>query len=197
MVKIYKWIRDKLDVVDWGYYAPLIITYVFPIIFLYAQYEINKNNNVVTEMRVIIDSIVQENAGETTYSKALLALTAIGIDAEKLYPEDSETAVSAIAGLNAVEHGSSAWVAPYTLAAYNQNDYGNTEEYETAIITAVLANQKDDGSWNEWDDSIQTTSNMIAGLAFYQDREDVSAAIDKAVTYLSGVQKEDGRLLWW
>ncbi len=59
MVRIYDWIRNKLDVVEWEYYAPLIITYVFPIIFLYSQYEINKNNNVGTEFKSIIDSIVQ------------------------------------------------------------------------------------------------------------------------------------------
>ncbi len=59
MERIYNWIRNKLSVIDWEYYAPLIITYVFPIIFLYAQYEINRNNGAVTEVKFIVDSLVQ------------------------------------------------------------------------------------------------------------------------------------------
>jgi len=140
-----------------------------------------------------ITSVADENAGETTYTKAILALTAIGIDAEELYPENSITPISAIAGLNDVEHGSGAWVAPYTLAVYGQKDYAGTEETVDAIIAAVLANQQDDGSRSEWGDSIQTTSNMIAGLSFYYgENEAVTAAVDKAVEFLSDVQKEEG-----
>lgn len=139
-----------------------------------------------------IESVSQENAGETTYSKAILALTAIGIDAEELYLKDSETAISAIAELNVAEHSSSAWAAPYTLAVYNQKKYENTAEYEEAILSSVLDNQQEDGSWIEYGYTVQTTANVLAGLAFYQDRDDVKTAIDKALEYLSGMQKEDG-----
>lgn len=139
-----------------------------------------------------IESVSQENADETTYSKAILALTAVGINAEELYMEDSETAVNAIARLNAAEHSSSAWAAPYTLAVYNQKEYENTEEYEEAIISAILENQQEDGSWSEYGYMVQTTANVLAGLAFYQDGDDVKAAINQAVAYLSSVQKEDG-----
>lgn len=140
-----------------------------------------------------ITSLNGEGVGETTYTKAILALTAIGIDAEELYPEDRETSINALAGLNALEHGSGAWVAPYTLMTYNQSDYEDTVKYENAVISAVLANQQEDGSWSEWGDSIQTTSNMIAGLAFYYDTNDaVKDALDQAVEYLSKAQQEDG-----
>ena len=139
-----------------------------------------------------IESVSQENAGETTYSKAILALTAVGIDAEELYTKDSETMVNAIAGLNAAEHSSSAWTAPYTLAVYNQKEYENTAEYEEAILSSVLDNQQEDGSWSEYGYTVQTTANVLAGLAFYQDRDDVKTAIDQSVEYLSGVQQEDG-----
>ncbi len=133
-----------------------------------------------------------EAQGETEYAKAIIILTALGIDATELYPANSEKMVSAVAKLNAAAHSSSAWVAPYTLAAYRQGKYG-TEAQETALIEAVLVNQLEDGSWNEWGDSIQTTSNMIAGLAFYYDKNDtVKTAVDNAVAYLSDVQKEDG-----
>ncbi len=126
------------------------------------------------------------------YSKTVLATTAIGIDAEKLYPVNSNIPVNAISKLNNVEHSASAWVAPYILAAYNQNNYDNTKSCEDALIASVLANQQDNGAWNEYGDSIQTTANVIAGLAFYADQPEVTAAIDNAITYLSEAQKEDG-----
>ncbi|MBO5340352.1 MAG: S-layer homology domain-containing protein, partial [Oscillospiraceae bacterium] len=140
-----------------------------------------------------ITSVTADSAGETDFAKAILALQSIGADPQKLYPKNSAKAVSAVDRLKAVEsHSSSAWVAPYTLAALNQGTYG-TQELERSILSAVLANQAEDGSWSEWGDSIQTTANMIAGLAFYYGKEDaVTAAVDKAVSFLSVVQEEDG-----
>ena len=99
--------------------------------------------------------------------------------------------VNAIAGLNALEHGASAWGAPYTLAVYNQKGYENTAEYEEAILSSVLDNQQEDGSWSEYGYTVQTTANVLAGLAFYQDRDDVKTAIDKALEY----NPNDERLL--
>ena len=138
-----------------------------------------------------IASITDSAAGETAYSKAILSLTALGIDPTQLYPVNSNTTVSAVAKLNALStHSSSAWVAPYTFAAWQQGAYA-TETQESALINSVLANQNEDGSWSEWGDSIQTTANMIAGLSFYNNAE-VTAAVEKAITYLSTVQKNDG-----
>ncbi len=128
---------------------------------------------------------------DSDYAKLILSATAIGIDATQFYPVNSNEAINAIEKLNNVEHSSSAWRAPYVLAAYNQGDYG-TEAYEQELLNAVLAAQWEDGAWSEYGDSIQTTSNMLAGLAFYKDQEEVKAAIDKAVTYLSNAQKLNG-----
>lgn len=146
-----------------------------------------------TYINSAIASINQESVGETTYAKAILALQSIGADPQKLYPADSDTAISAVDGLKALEnHSSSAWVAPYTLMALNQGDYG-TDALEQNIISSVLSNQAENGSWSEWGDSIQTTANMIAGLAFYYDTDEtVKTAVDKAVGYLSAAQKDDG-----
>ena len=140
-----------------------------------------------------IASVSGENVGESAYAKAILCLQSIGADPQKLYPESAAASISAVDGLKSIStYSSSAWVAPYTLAAFNQGNYG-TEEQEQAILSAVLANQAADGSWSEWGDSVQTTANMIAGLAFYYDTdENVAAAVDKAVAYLSSVQKADG-----
>ena len=150
-------------------------------------------NNAIEIVSKEIEYVGSTNpAKDTSYSKTIIALTALGIDVEQLYTANSNKSVNAITKLNKVEHSGSAWCAPYTLAAYQQGEYGTTAQ-ETALIEAVLANQLADGSWNEWGDSIQTTSNVIAGLAFYYgDNENVKKAVDKAISYLSSQQKNDG-----
>lgn len=141
-----------------------------------------------------IGSICGDEVGESTYAKAILALQAVGADSQNLYPVGSDVPLSAVAGLSSLsEYDSSAWVAPYTLAALSQGDYGATE-LKQSIIDTMLANQTEEGCWSEWGDSIQTTANAIAGLAFYYGEEEVvTAAVDRGVDYLSSVQMEDGR----
>ena len=129
---------------------------------------------------------------DTVCDKAILALTAIGVDAEQLYPAGSSTSISAVEILNGISKSVSAWSAPYTLAAYNQKAYTGTEAYEEELITALLAAQGTDGSWNEYDMPIDTTANAIVGLSFYADRPDVDDAIKKGLNYLSGQMKESG-----
>ena len=139
-----------------------------------------------------LSAITGDSVGDTIYALAIIGLQSIGVDPRTLYPVNSNTAVDAVAGLNGVSHSSSAWNAPYTLSAYNQGNYG-TDTYEQTLIAAVLQNQKEDGSWDEWGDSIQTTANMITGLSFYYDTDaTVKTAVDKAVLYLSKQQQADG-----
>ena len=135
---------------------------------------------------------ITDTAGETTLSKAVIILSAIGINPAELYPANSEKKLSAVAKLKECKHDAGAWVAPYTMAAYRQNRSAISDK-EQALVQAVLDTQYPDGRWEEWGDSIQTTSNMITGLAFYYDSdESVKAAVDKAITYLSTQQKDDG-----
>lgn len=135
---------------------------------------------------------ITDTAGETTLSKAVIILSAIGINPAELYPANSEKKLSAVAKLKECKHDAGAWVAPYTMAAYRQNRSAISDK-EQALVQAVLDTQYPDGRWEEWGDSIQTTSNMIAGLAFYYDsNESVKSAVDKAIAYLSTQQKDDG-----
>ncbi len=124
------------------------------------------------------------------YDKIILALTANGIDPAQLYPVNSNTPVSAIAGLNSVAQSPSAWSAPYTLAAYYLRGQKDCAQAQT-LVNALLGNQLDDGSWSEYG-TIDTTANAIAGLSFYAERADVSAAIEKGVNYLADQMKSGG-----
>lgn len=139
-----------------------------------------------------ITAIQSAGATDTTYDKAILALTANGVDATKLYPTaNSSTALNAITLLNKADKSASAWSAPYTLAAYNQADFAGTQNYEQQLVEALLRAQKADGSWDEWG-TIDTTANVLAGLAFYAGDSRVKMAIDKAVDYLATQLGESG-----
>ena len=139
-----------------------------------------------------ITAIQSAGATDTTYDKAILALTANGVDATKLYPTaNSSTALNAITLLNKADKSASAWSAPYTLAAYNQADFTGTQNYEQQLVEALLRAQKADGSWDEWG-TIDTTANVLAGLAFYAGDSRVKTAIDKAVDYLATQLGENG-----
>ena len=139
-----------------------------------------------------ITAIQSAGATDTTYDKAILALTANGVDATKLYPTaNSSTALNAITLLNKADKSASAWSAPYTLAAYNQADFTGTQNYEQQLVEALLHAQKADGSWDEWG-TIDTTANVLAGLAFYAGDSRVKTAIDKAVDYLATQMGESG-----
>lgn len=139
-----------------------------------------------------ITAIQSAGATDTTYDKAILALTANGVDATKLYPTaNSSTALNAVTLLNKADKSTSAWSAPYTLAAYNQADFTGTQNYEQQLVEALLRAQKADGSWDEWG-TIDTTANVLAGLAFYAGDSRVKTAIDKAVDYLATQLGESG-----
>ena len=132
-----------------------------------------------------IAAIQESGVSDTVCAKTILTMTAIGADAEQLYPAGSTDSVSAVDKLNGTEQSTSVWSAPYTLAAYNQKEYTGTEDYEDQLITALLSAQGEDGSWNEWG-TIDTTANAIAGLSFYADRPEAKLAIEKGLSYLAG-----------
>ncbi|MBQ8765016.1 MAG: S-layer homology domain-containing protein, partial [Clostridia bacterium] len=145
---------------------------------------------------------VSKSEKDTDLAKAILALTAQGKDATQLYTVNSNTPIDAVKKLNDAEHSTSVWSAPYTLAAYNKNEYKNREK-ELSLVNALLASQGENGAWDEYG-TIDTTANAIAGLAFYINdenstiKENVNKAIEDALTYLSTQQNADGSFsdLW-
>ena len=152
----------------------------------------NAKNNLID--LAIFDAI--ESDKDTELAKAILALTSLGYDATKLYPENSNTPINAIEKLNNATHSTSAWSAPYILAAYARDEY-SSRDAEIALVTALIASQGENGAWDEFG-TIDTTANVIAGLSLYANDEDaeirtkVAAAMEKGLSYLSGEQNDDG-----
>ena len=184
MENIAKSYVDKSDdwfVIDMGAYANLNPD---------TQYKLSSQAK-----QNYINSAISYLAGtklkDSDIDKKILGLTAIGGDVTQLYRVNSNTPLNAIEILNGVTQSSSVWSAPYTLAAYNLKN-SQTEAYENALVEKMLENQKEDGSWNEWDTVIDTTANAIVGLSFYRDREDVAAVIEKGINFLRTKQTESG-----
>ncbi|MDY3014123.1 MAG: S-layer homology domain-containing protein [Evtepia sp.] len=163
-----------------------------------AAYAALRQNGIATTDKALqsyvnkaITGLTQEGVGETTYAKAVTILHSVGADPAVLYPVNSNESFSAVEGLKGSTHSSSAWSAPYTVFAYQQGEYG-TQEQEKETVQAFLAGQREDGSWDEYG-TIEPTANILTALAFYVEEDAaVKAAADKAVSYLSSAQGENG-----
>ncbi|MBP3624488.1 MAG: terpene cyclase/mutase family protein, partial [Peptococcaceae bacterium] len=142
-----------------------------------------------------ISSVNASSAGETTYSKAILALTSIGTDASELYSKNSSTQINAIKKLTETTPYIYEWVTPYTLMAYNQG-YGAGEN-EKALLTGLLALQNDNGSFGEYA-SVDSVGEILAAFSFYRGYVDATAgidveeSIDASIQYLLSQISEDG-----
>ncbi|MBR5614503.1 MAG: S-layer homology domain-containing protein [Clostridia bacterium] len=140
-----------------------------------------------------LGNISAENPDESAYSKAILDMHSIGINPKEMYPVNSNTPVDAVAKLNSVSHSAAIWTTAYTLLAYQQGDY-STETKEADVVTALLGTQLENGGWASWETAEADATGMaILALAkYYNGNVDVKNAVDKAVSYLSEVQLDNG-----
>ncbi|MCL1974814.1 MAG: S-layer homology domain-containing protein, partial [Firmicutes bacterium] len=151
----------------------------------YLDYTINSLAEQKPSALVSLDSI---------YAKAVLGLSAIGVEPTNLITLN-KTALNAIALLK-LTTTTSIYNAPYVLLAYQQGNY-NTSFQEQNLINFLLAAQLANGAWG-WGDTADTadtdgTAMVIQALAkYYNTNKDIAQAIDKAVTYLSAAQNEQG-----
>ena len=137
-----------------------------------------------------ITSVVKENEGKLNgleLQKIIIALSLQGEDATDF------------AGYNLVDNmleqkrrAINDYI--YTLLAIDSNDYEVTEGTREGLIDAILAEEKADGGWSLFGDtpSIDITGMVLSSLAPYQDRADVKASIDHAVTIMSEMQQDNG-----
>ncbi len=91
--------------------------------------------------------------------------------------------------------------AVYALLALDSNNYQlpddavNTRE---ALIEKILSKQREDGGFSldgEVDSEVDITALCLTALASYRSQSNVQQSIQKALDYLSGVQRADGQFL--
>ncbi|MDR3317807.1 MAG: hypothetical protein LBS99_00005, partial [Clostridiales bacterium] len=125
------------------------------------------------------------------------ALRLIGKNAESF---NGKNILAAASYENTNSFSNTAYAA--MLEALNGKDAPSGATKSTdSIITAIIADQADDGSWGyEYEGYVadnDMTAMIISGLGKYAVRTGVQAAIDKAVTYLAGRLNAEGMLSGW
>ncbi len=143
-----------------------------------------------------------ESLSATDYERVIIATTALGLEPTDII--DGEDLRDALSDLDFVTLKGLSSVA-YALIAFDTADYeiptaaeGKTQTTREALIQYILDAQTEDGFWNwGWGDGmdLDLTGMALQALApYYDDNETVKAAVDKALTYLSDVQDENGRI---
>lgn len=137
-----------------------------------------------------------------TYTRVVLAFTALGQDASnlklhgttydltaKLLEKKADGNYYAAAGISTV--------SAFNLIALDSRPYAsNNTEIRDAIVDHLLSIQRETGAWSDRSDnsnnSVDATAMVLQALARYQSNAAVRAATDKALTWLSSVQTSTG-----
>ncbi len=141
---------------------------------------------------------VLDQKNNTTYSRAILALTACGVNAADFAGYDL---IAPLADYDkTVSQGTNG--AVFALLALNCGDYAlpagaaaTRERYVQSILSAELAG----GGWVYFgtEADIDLTAMAIQALAPYYAQENVKAAVDRGLTVLSSLQQADGGYVAW
>ena len=137
-----------------------------------------------------------------TYTRVVLAFTALGQDASnlklhgttydltaKLLEKKADGNYYAAAGISTV--------SAFNLIALDSRPYASSNtEIRDAIVDHLLSIQQETGAWSDRSDnsnnSVDATAMVLQALARYQSNAAVRAATDKALTWLSSVQTSTG-----
>lgn len=137
-----------------------------------------------------------------TYTRVVLAFTALGQDASnlklhgttydltaKLLEKKADGNYYAAAGISTV--------SAFNLIALDSRPYASSNtEIRDAIVDHLLSIRRETGAWSDRSDnsnnSVDATAMVLQALARYQSNAAVRAATDKALTWLSSVQTSTG-----
>lgn len=168
-----------------------------------AQKEAYYANVVAYVNENINDNEQLHRAKSTDNSRVILCLTAIGKDVTNV---DGHNLLAGLSDLNYLKtQGINGPI--WALIALDSHDYEIPTVYEGGeqatrenIIETILSYQLEDGGWalsgNTSD--VDMTGMAIQALApYYDTNEEVKAAVDRALTYLSKVQNADGGYFSW
>lgn len=144
-------------------------------------------------LNAALGSLLNEKPDEAVVFKAILALRSQGMDPAAVTPFGASQPIDLYELLAGMEHSTSLWKAPYTLMAFHLADptHKQYQEQTQPLLEALMKDQAENGSWNEWG-TVDATANAVTALALYTEVEGVSAAVEKGVSYLASIQQADG-----
>ncbi len=137
-----------------------------------------------TAYREALEKKVSEEKIASASSRERIALTLLAL-------EGGEDYIAEVMDSSIGELGLMSWV--YGLHLF-RNGAQSTKVTEEEVISHLLQEQKPDGGWciiGDYGD-VDVTAMTISALSGYMEREDVSAAVEKAVAFLSERQHDNG-----
>lgn len=165
--------------------------------YLFAEFLKNEEKRI-TELNGILDE-----SKYTEYSREILVLTALGENAAAFGGYDLTLPLADFNQVCAQGLNGPIWA----LIALNSGNYEIPQNDAVAVqatkdmyLEKILSTQNPDGSFplsagNDGD--VDITAMALTALSYYQDRAEVTAAVDNALSYLSEVQTDEGGFMSW
>lgn len=126
----------------------------------------------------------------TEYSRAVIAVSAIGRDPRSVAGYDLTLPLTDFEAVTRQGINGPVWA----LIALNSCGFSD-EPLKERYISEILKREKQSGGWSlseRADAEADITAMALTALSFCKERADASAAIDRAVNFLSEIQTENG-----
>ena len=143
-----------------------------------------------------------DRAKSTENSRTILGLTAAGYNAATVAGVDLTSGLSDMNYLRIQGLNGPIWA----LIALDCHSYdipqcaeGGEQTTRAGLVAEILTSQCSDGGWTLAGDTadVDMTAMALTALAAYKDDDEVKAAVDAALVYLSDAQQEDGGFISW
>ena len=147
-------------------------------------------------------SVRLHHAKSTENSRTILGLTAAGYDAANVAGVDLTAGLTDMAYLRAQGINGPIWaLIALDCHGYDIPQCAGGEEQTTreGLVAEILADQCSDGGWALIGDAsdVDLTAMAVTALVPYLEKSDVKAAVERALTFLSDAQQDDGGFISW
>ena len=147
-------------------------------------------------------SVRLHHAKSTENSRTILGLTAAGYNAANVAGVDLTAGLTDMAYLRAQGTNGPIWaLIALDCHGYDIPQCADGEEQTTreGLVAEILSYQCSDGGWTLAGDTadVDMSAMALTALAAYKEDDEVKAAVDAALVYLSDAQQEDGGFISW
>ena len=141
-----------------------------------------------------------DRAKSTENSRTILGLTAAGYNAAAVAGVDLTSGLSDMNYLRIQGLNGPIWaLIALDCHGYPQCAEGGEQTTRAGLVAEILTSQCSDGGWTLAGDTadVDMTAMALTALAAYKEDDEVKAAVDAALVYLSDAQQEDGGFISW